>query len=58
MLVIGLDVTQRKQAEAELYGALAREKELGQLRSSFLSMVSHEFRTPLGIIQSSVAGER
>jgi len=32
---------------------LAREKELGQLRSNFVSMVSHEFRTPLGIIQSS-----
>ena len=53
MLVIGLDITQRKQAEAELHRTLAREKELGQLRSNFVSMVSHEFRTPLGIIQSS-----
>jgi len=47
------DITQRKQAEAELVRTLAREKELGQLRSKFVSMVSHEFRTPLGIIQSS-----
>jgi PAS domain S-box-containing protein len=53
MLVIGLDVTQRKRAEAELLRTLAREKQLGQLRSNFVSMVSHEFRTPLGIIQSS-----
>ena len=53
MLVIGLDVTQRKHAEAELLRTLAREQELGQLRSHFVSMVSHEFRTPLGIIQSS-----
>ena len=53
MLVFGLDITQRKQAEAELLRTLAREKELGQLRSNFVSMVSHEFRTPLGIIQSS-----
>ena len=53
MLVIGLDITQRKRAEAELLRTLAREKELGQLRSNFVSMVSHEFRTPLGIIQSS-----
>jgi PAS domain S-box-containing protein len=53
MLVIGLDITQRKQAEAEMLRTLAREKELGQLRSNFVSMVSHEFRTPLGIIQSS-----
>jgi len=53
MLVVGLDITQRKQAEVELLHTLAREKELGQLRSNFISMVSHEFRTPLGIIQSS-----
>ena len=53
VLVIGLDITQRKQAEAEMLRTLAREKELGQLRSNFVSMVSHEFRTPLGIIQSS-----
>jgi PAS domain S-box-containing protein len=53
MLVSGLDITQRKKAEAELLRTLAREKELGQLRSKFVSMVSHEFRTPLAIIQSS-----
>ena len=53
MLVSGLDITQRKQAEAELLRTLAREKELGQLRSKFVSMVSHEFRTPLAIIHSS-----
>ena len=53
MLVSGLDITQRKRAEAELHRTLAREKELGQLRSKFVSMVSHEFRTPLAIIQSS-----
>jgi PAS domain S-box-containing protein len=53
ILVIGLDITQRKQVEAEMLRTLAREKELGQLRSNFVSMVSHEFRTPLGIIQSS-----
>jgi PAS domain S-box-containing protein len=47
------DITARKNAERELLNSLAREKELGQLRSNFVSMVSHEFRTPLGVILSS-----
>ena len=47
------DISERKQAEAELLRTLAREKELGQLKSNFVSMVSHEFRTPLGVILSS-----
>ncbi len=47
------DNRERKAAEDELLKALAREKELGQLKSNFVSMVSHEFRTPLGIILSS-----
>lgn len=52
-LLAAVDITGRKRAEAELLKALAREQELGQLKSSFVSMVSHEFRTPLGVIQSS-----
>lgn len=47
------DITQRKQAEAELIKALERERELGELKSRFVSMASHEFRTPLATILAS-----
>ena len=53
VLSLVLDISQRKSAEVETLKALSREKELSQLKSNFVSMVSHEFRTPLGIIQSS-----
>jgi PAS domain S-box-containing protein len=48
------DISERKKAEAGLQTALARERELNQLKSDFVSLVSHEFRTPLEIIMSSV----
>ena len=47
---IGRDVTARKKAELEIRKALAREKELRQLKSGFISMASHEFRNPLSSI--------
>jgi PAS domain S-box-containing protein len=44
---------QLRAAEHDLKHALEREKELHQLKSNFVSMVSHEFRTPMGVILSS-----
>ncbi|MEL6439061.1 MAG: PAS domain-containing sensor histidine kinase [Cyanobacteria bacterium J06621_8] len=47
---IGRDMTARRQAEDEIRIALAREKELKELKSGFISMASHEFRNPLSSI--------
>src|SRR4028119_1533700 len=50
---IAEDISERKLVEAELLNALAKEKELSELKTRFVSMVSHEFRTPLSTIISS-----
>ena len=47
------DITERKRAELELRQAWAKEKELNDLKTRFVSMVSHDFRVPLASIQSS-----
>ena len=50
---IAHDITARKRVEEDLRTALAAEQELNQLKSNFVSIVSHEFRSPLGAILSS-----
>lgn len=48
-----VNVTQRHQAEEDIRRALAQQVELSELKNQFVSMTSHEFRTPLATILSS-----
>ncbi len=48
------DITDLKRAEEEVRKMLVKERELGDLKSRFISMASHEFRTPMSTILSSM----
>ncbi len=47
------DISARKQMEQDLRRAYEKERELGELKSRFVSMASHEFRSPLSTILAS-----
>ncbi len=64
-VAIILDITERKsyteklektveERTRQLTVALSREKELNELKTRFLSLVSHEFKTPLSSILTSI----
>ncbi|MBC7654016.1 MAG: PAS domain S-box protein, partial [Oligoflexus sp.] len=48
-------IKQMHQAKEEVSQSLEKERELNQLKSRFVSMASHEFRTPLSSIQLSAS---
>jgi hypothetical protein len=53
------EVARRKEAEHKISEALRKERELGELKTKFLSLVSHEFKTPLsGILTSATLAQK
>ena len=50
-----LEIKKRIEGELKIKASLKKEKELNELKTKFLSMVSHEFKTPLsGILTSTM----
>lgn len=47
------DISQQKEVEFTIQKSLEKERELNGLKSRFISMASHEFRTPLSAILTS-----
>ncbi|UEG48861.1 PAS domain S-box protein [Ferruginibacter lapsinanis] len=54
ILVVIQNITDRKKSEEEILRTLEKQRELNNLKTKFVSIASHEFRTPLsGILSSS-----
>src|SRR5690606_13530697 len=49
------EVRERKRAEEDVRKAFQKERELNELKSKFVSIASHEFRTPLSAVLSSAS---
>ena len=53
------EVIKRKKIENQIKESLQKERELNELKTKFLSLVSHEFKTPLsGILTSATLAEK
>lgn len=54
-LILEEAIEELEKTKKELFNALNKEKELNELKSRFVSMASHEFRTPLTTMLSSLS---
>ncbi len=53
-VLIASDISEQKESEQRLLQTLNREIELGKFKSTFVTTASHQFRTPLTSMQTSV----
>lgn len=52
-MITAIDITDYKQAESELRQTLEQARKLSELRQRFVSMLCHQFRTPLNVVSFS-----
>jgi PAS domain S-box-containing protein len=52
-MITAIDITDYKQAESELRQTLEQARRLSELRKRFVSMLCHQFRTPLNVVSFS-----
>src|ERR1017187_6993772 len=55
VMLVTQDITDRKNAVEDMRNALDKERSLNELKSRFVSVASHEFRTPLGTLLHSAS---
>jgi PAS domain S-box-containing protein len=55
ILLVEQNITPQKLAEEKTLASLEKERQLNELKSRFVSMASHEFRTPLSTVLSSLS---
>jgi len=54
ILVVVRDISERRRVEREVQANLERERQLSEMKTRFMSVASHEFRTPLAAAMGTV----